>query len=76
METTTTKTATRTEQLNALLTRLTGKTQGTPVEFIGRLCEIKHACPAKWDRFVAGAQAAMPSLTSDDIAAIVAYVAV
>jgi hypothetical protein len=77
METTTTQTTTtRTEQLNALLARLAGKTQSSPVEFIGRLCEIKRVCrPSKWDRFVVGAQAALPSLTADDVAAIIAYVA-
>jgi hypothetical protein len=72
---TSTSQTTRTEQLNALLARLTGKTQGTPSDFIGRLCEVRRACPAKWDRFVSGARVAMPSLSVDDIAAIIAYVA-
>ena len=64
----------RTQQINALLSQLSGKTSGSPADFIGRLCEIKRTCPAKWDRFVAGAAAAMPHLSAGDVAAIVAYV--
>ena len=61
-----------TTQLDALLARLAGKVSN-PVELIGRLCEINRVCPAKWQRFVASAEAQM-HLTSDDVAAIVAYV--
>jgi hypothetical protein len=71
--TVTTDAGATTTQLDALLARLAGKIQGSPAEFVGRLCEIKRVCPAKWQRFVDGAQAQM-HLSADDVAAIVAYV--
>ena len=66
-------TTTRTEQLDALLARLTGKVSN-PTAVIGELCRIHNEVPAKWDRFVACAQTQM-HLTAEDVAAIVAYVA-
>jgi hypothetical protein len=71
--TTQTTPQTRTEQLDALLARLSGKVTN-PTTVIGELCRIHRDVPAKWDRFVASALTNMPSLTADDLAAIIAYV--
>lgn len=69
---TTTQTTDRTQQVNALLARLAGKVSN-PTAVIGELCRIHRDCPAKWSRFVAGAQAQM-NLSAEDVRAIVEYV--
>lgn len=63
----------RTAQLDALLHRLSGKVT-SPENVIAELCRIHREIPAKWLRFVAGAQINMPKLTSDDVKAIVDFV--